>query len=358
VASPSPSGAPPSFPLLLNSGRIRDQWHTMTRSGRSPKLAAMEPMPVLRIHPADLTTDLAAELGADPPADLARAGIAAHALVRLESPTGGIVRVRAVPDPDVPPGQPFLAMHWSDIWTAAGRINALTAAVVDPISGQPGLKANPVRLVAEPVAWHGLLLCREAVPVTDCLYWCRAVVAGGLRYDLAGGSPAPEDWQAWLRARIPIHAEDELISFLDPGAGRCRLAVLRGGALWALLYASREPLPLVSPWLTGLLGAGVLGPAARSGVLAGRPPAAADPGALVCTCLGVGEKAIRAEIARLGLSGLAGGAAGAVIGDGSAGIAALGAALGVGTQCGGCRPALARLLAEVAPAPASPWASS
>ncbi|KGM30081.1 molybdopterin oxidoreductase family protein, partial [Inquilinus limosus] len=83
-------------PMLLNTGRLRDQWHTMTRTGAVPRLAANSPEPAVELHPDDAR----------------RHNLAEGDLARLRSGWGrALARVRITPDQA--PGQAFLAMHWN-----------------------------------------------------------------------------------------------------------------------------------------------------------------------------------------------------------------------------------------------------
>ncbi len=108
------------WPLLLNTGRVRDQWHTMTRTGRVPRLMRHAEEPLLDLHPAD-----------------ARArGIADGGLARIESRHGATV-LRARLSMDQRRGEVFVPMHWTDLFTSAGPIGRLVGAACDPVSGQP-----------------------------------------------------------------------------------------------------------------------------------------------------------------------------------------------------------------------------
>lgn len=112
------------WPFRLNTGRVRDHWHTMTRTGRSPRLNHHIAEPYVEIRPSD-----AADLNLRP-ADLAR----------ITSDYGEAV-VRVLIADSVRRGDVFVPMHWTAQLSSAGRIGALAAAAVDPISGQPELKA-------------------------------------------------------------------------------------------------------------------------------------------------------------------------------------------------------------------------
>jgi ferredoxin-nitrate reductase len=132
-AVPDENPSPPpteQFPLILTTGRIRDQWHTMTRSGKVAKLRSHEPRARLDLHPADA---------------LAR-GIVEGALVEARS-SHGTVRLRARLTEDLKPGVVFLPMHWGRMLDRGeARANNLTHARWDPISKEPDLKFSVVEV--------------------------------------------------------------------------------------------------------------------------------------------------------------------------------------------------------------------
>ncbi|GAB3640331.1 hypothetical protein GCM10027423_09670 [Spirosoma arcticum] len=119
------------FPLVLTTGRIRDQWHTMTKTGRVAKLNQHSPQPFLQIHPDD-----------------ARArSIQDGQLVEVRGRRGE-VRVKAQLTTDVRPGLCFLPMHWGKILTSSlNRANNLTNALVDPRSKEPDFKFSAVEVL-------------------------------------------------------------------------------------------------------------------------------------------------------------------------------------------------------------------
>ncbi|MDP1847298.1 MAG: molybdopterin-dependent oxidoreductase [Solirubrobacteraceae bacterium] len=122
------------FPLLLTTGRVADQWHTMTRTGHSPTLLASAGQATLSCHPHDAGV----------------AGLAEGDLVRVVSRRGEL-RVPVALDDTLPPGVAFVPFHWGAKHAVAGAgvLNSLTIGAVDPTSKQPELKALAVRL--EPV---------------------------------------------------------------------------------------------------------------------------------------------------------------------------------------------------------------
>ena len=160
-----------------NTGRLRDQWHTMTRTGLVPRLSDHAPTPAAVFAPAD-----AARLGAEP-----------GGLVRLASPHGACV-LRVATDAGQRAGEVFVPMHWTDAFTSSGPIDRLVGAAVDPQSGQPELKATPLRVEALPVRWRGLLLHRYAMrPEEPGLHWSRAPVAAGHVLELTSADPLPAE---------------------------------------------------------------------------------------------------------------------------------------------------------------------
>ncbi|REA58853.1 NAD(P)H-nitrite reductase [Dyadobacter luteus] len=118
------------FPLVLTTGRIRDQWHTMTKTGRVAKLNQHIPQPFLQIHPKDAQTR----------------NIREGQLVTVTSRRGE-VRVKAQITEDVKAGLCFLPMHWGKILgSSLGRANNLTSPLVDPKSKEPDFKFSAVEV--------------------------------------------------------------------------------------------------------------------------------------------------------------------------------------------------------------------
>jgi ferredoxin-nitrate reductase len=119
------------YPILLTTGRVADQWHTMTRTGHSPALLAAAGKPTLSVHPLDAE----------------KAGLEDGAPARIASRRGSM-RLQVSFDDTLPPGVAFAPFHWGALHAEAGAgvLNALTIAAVDPTSAQPELKAVAVRL--------------------------------------------------------------------------------------------------------------------------------------------------------------------------------------------------------------------
>lgn len=301
-----------SFPLALNSGRIRDQWHTMTRTGKTARLTGHLPEPYVEIHPQDALA----------------CGVSENALARVHSRWGELIaRVRT--QPEQRRGSVFAPMHWGSPLAPRGRVNAAINPAVDPVSGQPESKHTPVRVQAYRPRWHGFLLTRQAMTPPEVDYRVSVREATCWRYELAGETAVPS-WPDWVRGLLGDDPTWEWLEYADPGTGRYRGAMLVEGQLQACLFvAPGHELP-PRGWLAGLFGKVELDAAERASLLAGRPgQGQRDQGRIVCACFGVGLNTLTAAIRERNLTT----------------AEAIGAALQAGTHCGSCLPELRRLIA-------------
>jgi len=286
--------APDEF--RLNTGRIRDQWHTMTRTAKSARLSSHLAEPFLQIHPLDAQA----------------LGIAPADLVQVQ----GQVILRALITDATTPRTVFAPMHWTAETASAARIDAVIPGLVDPISGQPESKAAAVRLARFPARWYGFAVSRaDVTPKAE--YWAKARTDKGWRLELAGLTP--QDWAAYA---CDLFGLSDPAVVIDQARGLTRLAFHQDDRLAAALFIGPEPVALARDHLASLLGQ------SRPTALAGRPGAdQPDPGPTVCACMNVGRNTILRAIAQ-----------------GCHSVDALGKALGAGTSCGSCRPELNALL--------------
>ena len=313
VASGRPAQAVcAQWPFVLNTGRVRDQWHTMTRTGSSPRLAGHVSEPFVEIHPED-----------------ARAlGLEQGRLARVTT-RHGAASLRLMLSDRQRRGSLFAPIHWSAENSSAGPIGALTQPLVDPLSGQPELKGTPARI--EPVAARhfGCILSRARVPTEGLTYWTRArMQAGEVIFFALADTPAA--WSEWAGQRLPA---GDSISYEDAGSQQFRLALLRQGRLEAVLYSAPQPeLPSLE-WLKGRFDAASIPAPERRALIAGRPLGGGDEGPIVCACFQVGRARILAAVA-----------------GGARSPAKIAIATRAGSNCGACLPELARL---AAPCPGS-----
>ncbi len=269
------TAASSDFPYLLNTGRIRDQWHTMTRTGTVARLMQHFAELFVEIHPDDAL----------------RVGIKSADLCVLRSALGSIT-VRAQVDDRQRPGSVFVPMHWTDLQASSARVDRLIAARIDPVSGQPELKFTPVALTPFASAWHGfaVISARPRHIIAD--YWAIAPAKAGWRIELAGAR-SPRDWTGFARTLLLPDADAgagrRVRASHDANSGQHRIALFRDARLLGALFVAASPVAVSRSWAVEQLSARLNDPAARLRVLAGRAGGAVvDKGPLVCACHEVG----------------------------------------------------------------------
>ncbi len=311
------------YPLRLITGRLRDQWHAMSRTGLVARLYAHVEEPLLSMNVRDME----------------RRRLADGDLVRVQSRRGSLaMKVQA--SADLRPGQVFLPMHWGARFMAGKGINALTLDHCDPVSRQPELKHAAVQVEKLELP-HPLTILRRG----DGAALLSAVQGFLGRFDYAtAGLSGRDNTVLVLRAASGKPIEEILLKELDAALGlddplgtlsyrdmqrgvwkkvRVEDGVITGARLsgetaardWLKdLIADAAPAADLRPWLLAPLAA---------------PPAGSQSrGRVVCNCHDVAEERIAALV------------------EGGADLAALQAQLKCGTTCGSCVPELKRLVAQ------------
>jgi assimilatory nitrate reductase catalytic subunit len=306
--------SPPSdeFPLTLNTGRVRDQWHTMTRSGKSPRLGAHLPEPYVEVHPAD------AEM-----LDLRDGGFAL-----VETAYGESVLKVAVNDGQRE-GSLFAPIHWSGATSSSARIGELVAPATDPFSGQPELKATPARISAINFSNRGFLISRDPTTLPVNSWWAKVSIAGGIGYLLSSNDELSV-WRDFVRQAF---GSEELAEYIDDQRGIYRAAAFAADRLKACLFIGLTSASSQWDCVKAIFEKGTIEPDRRRQLLSGKSmDGAAATGTIVCACFGVGILTIREAIA----SGKA------------MSVEEIGSALRAGTNCGSCLPELRKLVAAEA----------
>lgn len=311
-----PADAPDEkFPFVMLTGRSRDQWHTMTRTGKSPRLAQTRPEPCVEIHPRDALA----------------LNLANGCLASITSARGRML-ARVDWNDALRRGEIFVPMHWTAEQALEGRVGPLIAPAVDRASGQPELKATPVRLEPVGIDWYGFVLSRERMSFVDVSYAVVTRGAGYWRHELAGTGDV-RDFVG--RVRRELGGAGDWLEYADARSGNFRCARLIDGRLQSCLFVSpRTRLP-DRAWLGRLFDISGLGEAERASLLAGRPAdGSADSGPIICACHSVGRDALIRAISSQALTS----------------VREIGNLLRAGTNCGSCIPELNALLAEHGPA--------
>jgi len=295
-------------PLRLNTGRIRDQWHTMTRTGTSPRLGQHLPEPFVEVHPDDA----------------ARHGVVDGSFARVVTDFGRCV-LKVVISERQQRGMLFAPIHWSEANSSAARVGALVAPLTDPFSGQPESKATPASIAPYEYVFCGFALSRAPLELPAHAWWARVTVGGGFGYLIADNADL-SGWSSWLRSV----AGADLAEYSDFGGGVYRAACFAADQIETCLFLG--PARDAGDWnlVKDLFSAGALSDDQRRMLLSGKPmDGLASTGPVVCACFGVGRNTICDAI---------------VSGARSAGE--LGLRLKAGTNCGSCIPELKRLIVQ------------
>ena len=255
--------------LCLITGRVRDQWHTLTRTGLVPRLSAHQPEPYLSIHPSDALS----------------AGIKHETLLKLTSDHGKAI-LRARLSESMSRGQVFAPMHWSNTHSPGGAVNRLLPPLADPASGEPGYKNNPVHLEPLPIRWSGVLLTRDADLRPPMAHWVKVRCEGYYRYMLAALEEDCTPNTLWQK----LCKDGDELSLLDHQNQVFRFAALsRQQRLESVLFAGSGDQIFEIDWVGALFKRSSLSTDDRKSVLSGFPPAGTSRrGRTLCSCKNVG----------------------------------------------------------------------
>ncbi|GAA3974615.1 nitrate reductase [Allohahella marinimesophila] len=305
----APADAPLRSEFRLNTGRIRDQWHTMTRTALAPRLNKHIDEPFVAIHSSDA----------------ANLRIQTGDIVRLSNGFGDAV-IKVLVNEDGRAGELFMPMHWSEQFARRSGSNALVAPLVDPVSAQPDNKGSLVGLEIAgqtEVAWRGFIVSQQRIPLPEMTYAVSIRCEGGYRLELAG---TEAQWLILEKQLDKVNPAPIVSS--DSFRGDVRRLSLHDDRLG---YASvRSRLKEAGPSRQFLEAALLRRHESQEEVLtllAGRASDAVDCGAIVCACLSVGERTLEAAVS-----------------EGAKDVAALSLATRAGTNCGSCLPELKRFL--------------
>ncbi|MEN7341891.1 MAG: molybdopterin-dependent oxidoreductase [Pseudomonadota bacterium] len=299
------------YPLLLTSGRLRDQWHTMTRTERATKLNRHRPWPTVTVHPLDAR----------------QYGLKADEIVRLTS-REGTADLLVHCSTSVQPGGLFVPMHWSDQWASAARIDALFSGTTDPLSQQPELKSEPVALSALDVHMHVLWLRRATTEVSrpNCAFWA-STRFDHCAVDLLGFTEL-SDREGLLATLL----NDQAIHLRRERDGRTIMAAsVVNDALETLVLISDRPIATQVGWYAALFEEQTLSTETKATLLRGSPgyeKAFEAPGPTLCACHGTSVDSVAAAVA----SGRA------------INAEAVGDLTRAGTRCGSCIPEIEHMI--------------
>ncbi|MBT0586030.1 nitrate reductase [Alteromonas oceanisediminis] len=305
------------FPFVLNTGRLRDQWHSMTRTGLSSALNQHTAEPFVAMHPADAEQQ-----------SLSNGGLAVLASSVAVQQQPVVMRVQL--STSQRRGELFAPIHWSATNTSAGSVARLFSSARDAVSGQPELKHAAVNIRPLNPKSTAHLFSKSELPSTflaSMAYWCSVPFEGGLQYQLASHvtlSEFVESLQPLLEADVDIlqrfsQHQYTIATLCDQ---RCTLV--------ARISHSEEQHPSLSgEWMQMLFQQAQLESDDIAELLRAETPSHISLGQVICTCFSVREQSIIDAID-----------------SGHQSVEALGAQLQCGTNCGSCKTELSRLIKE------------
>jgi assimilatory nitrate reductase catalytic subunit len=335
------------YPFSLNTGRLRDQWHGMSRTGTLGRLFGHVREPALQMHPQDMARRLLSE----------------GDLVQVTSRRGSIlVPVQASVEQGL--SQVFLAMHWGEEFlsgrSSTGQrlagVNALTTPAFCPDSKQPEFKHAAVKVLKADLPWTLLAMAwlptgavlaarvqlqalMSEFPYASCVPFANAAAAGGeerqgVLFRAAAHEAVPTILLERIEAILQLQGPD-VLRYADAKRGQRRaMRQQRVGTdtrLDGLLLAGDTSAQV---WISGLLQdelpAQAYGRALLLPVVKPPVPVAAK-GKVVCTCFHVRDTAIEDNLRTC-------------TGNASERLAKLQGALQCGTNCGSCVPELQRMV--------------
>ena len=310
------------FPLLLNTGRLRDQWHGMSRTGTAARLFGHAPEAVLGLHPDELK----------------RRNLQPGELIHLRSRRGGLI-LPVQADEALQPGQAYLPMHWGDRFLKGLGTNVLTQPAFDPLSKQPELKLSAVQVERAELPWQFFALVEGDVqrrlealrPLFEQFAYASLAPTGREQRPAllikAAAEAAPD--AALLSAIDALLGVDTgpVMAYDDARRGVGKRVRFADGRIVAVRLAGEIA---ARDWLKGLWEQGSSDADLRRWLLA---PLPTPPGGglkaskVLCNCMNVSQDKVCAGIERgLDLDGLK-------------------RELKCGTSCGSCVPEIKRLLA-------------
>jgi len=309
------------YPLILNTGRIRDQWHSMTRTGYSPRLSCHLGEPFMEVHPNDALIH----------------GIKDADIIRVRSEQGTCL-LRASLSDRQRPGQVFSPMHWTNVFSSSARVDSLIAPLTDPHSRQPAFKNQPVSIQRFNATSYAYVLHRQHLPrhvLEPVQYWALSPVEQGWRYEMASElstqslltlitSLAEQSRQSPGKNVSESNNSNSIqnLFITDSSTSSLKYASFRGSQLQTLIMIANEPVEISRSWAQQQLLADWSNTSQRYRLLAGRAPAdQPDKGAIVCSCFQVGTTEIETAVTEHRCLSLQ----------------SIGQRLQAGTNCGSCR---------------------
>ncbi|MGK0500220.1 MAG: assimilatory nitrate reductase catalytic subunit [Oceanicoccus sp.] len=298
------------YPFILNTGRMRDQWHTMTRTARAARLLDHTEQPFAALNTASAK----------------KYNIEQNDLISVSSEYGKIDVIARIDD-NMATSELFIPIHWNQQYASNGRVDSLVAPIADAISGQPEFKATPVLLEKITVPRWASIVSHKKIDCSQFIYWSCSHLADNQGYLFQAAVDELFSWQDF----IATSSNDSLAyeHFANPTKLDERFICYTEKNLELAIYSHSEQQQLPQRnWLQSLFQKSLLGTSYWS-MLTGDEYSQKNSGRNICSCFKVSEEKIINAIY-----------------NGADSLPQLGIELKCGTNCGSCIPELNQLIAR------------
>ena len=314
------------FPISLLSGRMRDHWHGMSRTGTVPRLFNLEDEPLLAMHPCDMR----------------HRGLESGDVVRVFNARGELA-VRVVERAGLTKGRAWMPMHWGNQFMNSAGFNAISCDATDPYSRQPELKHAAVQIskldLPYPVAVvrrcedqsEALALLATARTLLNEFPYATVGLYGRktplVVFRAAVAAPLDDSMIERLDGLFGLERSEGAILYVDASRKVAKKAVAAEGRLLGVRLAGEA---LAQSWLKQAMAEDELDSSLIRFALAptAKAPVTVVPRNIVCKCADVSDVQIREAL------------------DGGANLAGLQDKLKCGTFCGSCLPEIKRMVTE------------
>lgn len=294
------------YPFIMNSGRIRDQWHTMSRTGKSTALSSHITRPYIEINPLDAS----------------KLAIKQNDLISAVAQTGQVTAHAKVTD-SVRKGECFMPIHWNKQFASSATVSGLYQSVVDPLSGQAECKHGAVNIVKAPfVQYMQLFVKNELVINSD--FWLKVNASNCFNYQLALNEPQ-SDLLYYCQTLTGLQGQWSAMNTAKAMHVQC----IQNDKLAFVGVISNEQKEISLEWINHLFAEPLLTFTQLQSLLYATPDEEFTQGVQVCSCFKVREQPI--------INGIK---------NGANTVEQLGSELKCGTNCGSCKTQLSQLIKQ------------
>ena len=294
------------YPFIMNSGRIRDQWHTMSRTGKSTALSSHITRPYIEINPLDAS----------------KLAIKQNDLISAIAQTGQVTAHAKVTD-SVRKGECFMPIHWNKQFASSATVSGLYQSVVDPLSGQAECKHGAVNIVKAPFVQYMQLFAKNEL-VINSDFWLKVNASNCFNYQLALNEPQ-SDLLYYCQTLTGLQGQWSAMNTAKAMHVQC----IQNDQLAFVGVISNEQKEISLEWINHLFAEPLLTFTQLQSLLYATPDEEFTQGVQVCSCFKVREQPIINAIK-----------------NGANTVEQLGSELKCGTNCGSCKTQLSQLIKQ------------